>query len=350
MNSSPSRAALAIVLFAATATAAHADKLRSPWDSVKVVPTDAPYSCPAPPPFARTLDLAAYYIDKNASIADAQKFAAFQKGSEAPTHLGQFASLAADAYLSKGSRAAALCLYSLLDAAAKADAWTDKMPDFNGVYLQNWLLSGAAISYLKLRQSGLATPIQDAEIRRWFRLLSIRVREYFDAELVRIGLERENNHLYWAGLAVAAEGIIDDNPRAMQWGMDSYAMGVDSIQPDGSLKTEMARAGKALHYHLYAVGPLIMLAELGVANGVDPYAYDKGAIHRLVAFCVAGLLDPTILEKRTGVPQEVPHPLAGLDIGWAIPYVRRFPNPQLSALIAQAEWTRFWQWGGAPPD
>jgi hypothetical protein len=41
---------------------------------------------------------------------------------------------------------------------------------------------------------------------------------------------------------------------------------------------------------------------------------------------------------------------SGADIGWAVPYVKRFPNPQLSAWIAQASTIRFWQWGGLPPN
>jgi len=329
---------------------AHAETLHSPWDNQKITPTSVPYACPAPPPFTKSLDIHPYYTDKPGSVIDPKKFADFQTASEPPTHLGQFAALAADAWLSKGSRDAALCVYSLLDAAAKADAFTDRMPDFNGVYLQNWLLSGAAISFLKVRPSGLATPEQDAEIRRWFRLLSIRVREYFDEEIVRLGPDQENNHLYWAGLAVAAEGVIDNNPQAVQWAANAYSTGLQAIQPDGVLKTEMARAGMALHYHLYALGPLIMLAEFLEANGAHAYAAYDGAIHRLVKLCIAGLEDPTLFEKSTGVPQVVSKPYSGLDIGWAVPYVRRFPNPQLSALIAQAQWTRFWQWGGAPPN
>ena len=93
-----------------------------------------------------------------------------------------------------------------------------------------------------------------------------------------------------------------------------------------------------------------MLAELGEANGLHSYADEVGAIHRLVRFCVASLKDPAVIEKRTGVAQVVSHPWAGLDIGWGVPYVRRFPNAELSALVAKAAWTRFWQWGGAPPD
>jgi poly(beta-D-mannuronate) lyase len=69
-----------------------------------------------------------------------------------------------------------------------------------------------------------------------------------------------------------------------------------------------------------------------------------------VNFCVAGLEDPTLLQKRTGVAQVVTLPYAGSDIGWAVPYVHRFPNPQLSSLIAKAPWVRYTTWGGAPPD
>ncbi len=151
-------------------------------------------------------------------------------------------------------------------------------------------------------------------------------------------------------MAVAAEAIADNDSDAGQWAITAYRMGVAAIQPDGSLKAEMNRAQMALHYHLYALAPLIMLAEFGEANGLDLYAEDNGALHRLVNFCVAGLEDPTLLQKRTGVAQVVTLPYAGSDIGWAVPYVHRFPNPQLSSLIAKAPWVRYTTWGGAPPD
>jgi poly(beta-D-mannuronate) lyase len=349
MRKAPRWRSFVLPLLALAATGARADKLHSPWDSVKVAQTDAPYACPAPPPFARTLEIGTYYTDSHASIADPKKQAAFQKASEDSTHLSQFAALAADAYLSQGSRAAALCVYSLLDAAAKAGAWDGKMPSFSGVYIQNWLLSAVAISYLKVRPSGLGTPAQDAAIQKWFATLSAQVRVYFDAEVVRRGIDRENNHLYWAGLSVAAAAIADNDLEGFHWGVSAYRMGIDAIQSDGSLKAEMNRAQMALHYHLYALAPLILLAELGEANGLDLYAVDKGAIHRLVSFCLAGLEDPTLLQKRTGVVQLVTLPYAGSDIGWAVPYVRRFPNAQLSALVAKAPWVRYTTWGGAPP-
>lgn len=339
-----------IILLACTPIAAQSKRLKSPWDHSNIVETNAAYNCPGAPPFSKSLEIESYYIDSHASIPDAQKLAAFQKASEGPTHLSQFAALAADAYLDKGNRAAATCVYTLLDAAAKAHAWAGKMPSFSGVYEQNWLLSAAAISFLKVRDSGAGTPAQGARIRKWFNVLTGRVEDYFGRGLKRGDSDAHNNHLYWAGLAIAAASIASNRHKDFEAGILTYRLGISAIQPDGSLVAEIDRAQMALHYHLYALGALIMLAELGEANGLDLYAENNGAIHRLVKFCIAGLEDPTVLEKRTGVAQVVTLPYAGSDIGWAVPYMRRFPNPQLSDLLAQAPWTRFTSWGGAPPD
>jgi hypothetical protein len=57
-----------------------------------------------------------------------------------------------------------------------------------------------------------------------------------------------------------------------------------------------------------------------------------------------------LLQKRTGVAQLVTLPYGGSDIGWAVPYLRRFTNAQLSALAAKAQVVRYTSWGGAPPD
>jgi poly(beta-D-mannuronate) lyase len=332
------------------AVPAAGQRLRSPWDVVKTDPTDAPYNCPAPPGFSKTLNLEGYYTDKKYSTIDEKKLAAFQEGSKGPTHLGQYAAVAADAWLFKGSRAAAACVYTLLSAAARADAWDDKMPQNNGVYMQNWLLSGTALAYLKVRDSGAGTAEQDAQIQHWFGLLSVRVREYFDEGRKRPGSDAWNNHMYWAGLSVAAEGIADNDQDAFFWGLTTYEMGVHAIRPDGSLDAEMNRGTKALHYQLYALEPLIMLAELGEINGIDLYAEKDGAIHRLVKFDLAAMNDPSLIATRTHETQSITLPFSGLDIGWAIPYVQRFHNADLSRLIAQASNVRFWQWGGAPPN
>ena len=117
------RVLLAVILFSPASHAARS--LVSPWDNINTVPTDTPYSCPTPPTFSTTLNVSAYYTDKNASIIDQKKLDEWNASTEAPVHLGQFVTRAADVYLATGSRAAARCAYSLLDAAARSAAWTE---------------------------------------------------------------------------------------------------------------------------------------------------------------------------------------------------------------------------------
>jgi len=338
------------LLCLAASLTASAQRLRSPWDDIPIRPTDAPYACPAPPAFSQTLSVAGYYTDKQYSVIDPKALAAFNEATAGPTHLGQYATNAADAWRTRGSRAAAACVYSLLTAAAQADAWDGKMPDNNGVYLQNWMLSGTAIAYLKVRDSPAGTLAQDAAIRGWFARVAARVREYFETSSAHPGSDAWNNHMIWAGLAVAAQGIANNDIDALVWGIGAYRLGVDAIQPDGSLPAEMGRGQMALHYQLYALGPLVMIAELTRPNGLDLYAQQNGAIHRLVAFDIAAMKDPSSIAQRAGAAQKIAPPYSGLEIGWAIPWTKRFPNPQLSTFIAQAPWLRFWQWGGDPPD
>jgi poly(beta-D-mannuronate) lyase len=326
------------------------DRLRSPWDDTKISLTDAQYNCPMPPAFTRTIDAEGYYVDDHHSVIDPVKKAAYEQIEKALSGFGNDVSSAADNYLTTGSRAAAVCVYSLLDTAARADAWAGKMPHNQGVYDQNWMLSGTAIPYLKVRDSGVGTSQQDTEIQKWFLLGATQVRAYFDEKHFHPNSDAWNNHIYWAGLSVAAQGIAGNDKGAFKWGMAAYAMGMDAIEPDGSLPLEMNRAGMALHYQFYAVAPLVILAELGEANGIDMYGQKRDAIHRLVNFDVAALQDPSIIAKQTGVTQNFPAKISGPEIGWAVPYVRRFPNAQLSAWISQASTTRFWQWGGLPPE
>jgi poly(beta-D-mannuronate) lyase len=159
----------------------------------------------------------------------------------------------------------------------------------------------------------------------------------------------QNNHLYWAGVELAAIGVTANNRKDFNWAMSTYDKGVDQIQPDGSLPLEMARGGRALHYHLYALAPLVLLAEFGEANHLDLYAHANGAIHRLVNFSVDGLQNPMPFVKATGVQQNVPKTPDGDQISWAPPYVRRFPNPALERMIKAATNLSVYYLGGLPP-
>jgi poly(beta-D-mannuronate) lyase len=92
----------------------------------------------------------------------------------------------------------------------------------------------------------------------------------------------------------------------------------------------------------------VLLAEFGEANGIDLYAEQNHVIDRLVKRCILGLPDPTFFQQQTGVAQ-VTNKIGAADIGWAQPFIRRFPDSQIAALLAQAPWLNYTSWGGLPP-
>ncbi len=345
-----------VVLFCIASVAADlpaaAEKLlRSPWDGKAVAMTTAPYICPATPDVPPDLTTDGFYRlgDPTHSIVDPARQAAYQKSSGPVKAAGQAVVAAADAYRTTGSRQAAECALKLIDAMAEQHSLAGKMSSNQAYYVQGWVVGAVAISYLKIRDAHLATPEQAKSIADWLVSVGEQTKGYFDPRRAKGTSDARNNHSYWAGLELAAIGVAANNRTDFDWAVAAYDAGVKQIRPDGTLPLEMARGQRALHYHLYALAPLVMIAEFGEANGMDLYAHSDGAIHRLADVSTAGLENPELFTKATGVQQEVPTRPSGDQIGWALPYEHRFPNPQLAKFIANAPTLSVYYLGGLPP-
>jgi poly(beta-D-mannuronate) lyase len=348
-----SRAILPILLVASVPAlfAAPAPSLRSPWDGHPVKATDAGYTCSPITHIAPDLVTDGFYRldDPTHSIIDPVRQAAYNKSSNPVKAAGMAIVTAADDYRTTGSRQSAQCAMSQIVAMAQEKSLSGKMSSSQAYYVQGWVVGAIAIAYLKVRETGDATPQQAEMIAKWFHSVGQQTKGYYD-DHKKSGGDKGNNHLYWAGVELAAIGVAANNRSDFDWAMATYDNGVDQIRPDGTLPLEMARGGRALHYHLYALAPLVLLAEFGAANDLDLYGHANGAIHRLVDVSIAGLQDPTPFAKATGVKQEVPRIPSGDQIGWAPPYARRFPNPVLARMIADAPSLSVYYLGGLPPD
>jgi poly(beta-D-mannuronate) lyase len=341
-------AIIAPLLFAQVSAYAFSS-LRSPWDAVKVEVTDAPYSCPAVPSVPRDLTMDGFYRldDPTHSIIDPTRQAAYSHASENVKGAGLAIVAAADEFRKTGSRAAALCSLSLVRALAAQDSMAGKMSSNQASYVQGWVAGAIAIASLKVGGYGFSTAQDDASISAWLKRIADQTKSFYDAKAVGDG--NRNNHFYWAGIEVAAIGVLANDQNDFDWGMKAYDNGVDRILPDGTLPLEMKRGSRALHYHLYALAPLVLLAEFGEVNGIDLYARDKGALHRLVNTSVQGLINPSLFERTTGVKQEVSAHPSGDEMGWAPPYLRRFPDTALRAFVANASSLSVYYLGGLPP-
>ena len=339
------------LLFAAGVPALFAAPLQSPWDAKHVEVTGSAYTCPAVAHIAPDLVTDGFYRldDPTHSIIDPVRQEAYRKSSDPVKKVGLDIVAAADDFRKTGSRSAAQCAMTQILTLAREHALAGKMSSNQAYYVQGWVTGAIAIAYLKIRQGGFCTPQEAETIGHWMESVGEQTKQYYDAHKKAGHGDGQNNHLYWAGVELAAIGVAANDRKDFDWAMATYDNGVDQIQPDGSLPLEMARGGRALHYHLYALAPLVLLAEFGEANHLDLYAHANGAIHRLVNFSVAGVQDPAAFVKATGVQQELPKPLSGDQIGWAPPYVHRFPDPALERMVQAAPSLSVYYLGGLPP-
>jgi poly(beta-D-mannuronate) lyase len=339
--------AAAMLLAPAVSTA---QPLRSPWDGKEVKLTDAPYACPAIVHLSPDLTTDRFYSDAKSSIIDPEKWKAYVASSGPYKELGQRIVDAADAYRATGSRDAADCAIQHMEGAARDKVFTGKMSSNQAYYVQGWVIGAIAIAFVKVRDSGLITPEQEHEILPWMVSVVHQTMDYYDARRQKNTGDGENNHLYWAGVEVSAAGVAANDRKLFDWGIDTYRVGVAQIEPDGSLPLEMRRGQRALHYHLYALAPLVYLAEFGEDNGLDLYADHNNALKRLAELSTQGMIDNSFFAKTTGVAQDTPNgPPVAEQISWAKIYVARFPDPVISKLLAQAQSLSYMYLGGLPP-
>ena len=335
----------AIAALAVAATGSAHAQLRSPWDGHPVTPTDAPYRCPPIVHLSPNLTTEGFYSDGKASVIDPAKMAAYAASSGPYKNLGQVVVDAADAWRSTGSRAAAACALHHMETAAHDGVFTGKMSSRQAYYVQGWVIGAVAIAWLKVRDSGLETPALDQLVPPWMVTVVHQTIDFYAREHAR------NNHLYWAGVEAAAAAVAANDHELFDWAMSTYNVGVDQIQPDGSMPLEMARGQRALHYHLFALAPLVYLAEFGEVNGLHLYAERDHALARLERVSVDGMYDNQFFVKATGIAQDLPgnDPPAAEQVSWGVIWQSRFPDPKLAALLAHAGSLSYMYLGGLPP-
>jgi poly(beta-D-mannuronate) lyase len=145
-----------------------------------------------------------------------------------------------------------------------------------------------------------------------------------------------NNHAYWAGMAIGAAGIAIRERALFDWGLVRARIAIAQIQSDGVLPLERDRRTLALHYHVFALAPLVMLAEMATVNGIRLYDEGDHAISRLANRVIGGLADPPSFAALAGVAQEIQLPPAKTDLAWAEAYASRFPDAHLAAWVGAA--------------
>ncbi|MGE0698982.1 MAG: alginate lyase family protein [Hyphomicrobiaceae bacterium] len=272
-------------------------------------------ACPAPPPAVRDLDLPRFYGDAEGSKVDPELARRHKAAVEPLTAFLRQVVADTDKAVRRRDGKAAACPLAWIAAWAKGEAWLGHMGTKQAEYQRKWDLAGVALAYLKLKP--YASPAERKAIEPWLVRFADTVKA-FQLDPAR----KRNNHLYWLGLALAATAIAADSPRHWEDARRIFAEAAGHIGPEGTLPLELERGARALHYHAFAVTPLVAMAELAALRGEDWYRMGGGALHRLVALATQGLVDPAAFDRLAGVAQERP---PGMGAGWLTLYGKRFP-------------------------
>lgn len=260
-------------------------------------------ACEAPPPAVIDIDANSYYSDSHHSIIDPVRKARNEAATRPVDEFLGTVARSASAWQRHHDESDARCALDWLSSWATHKAMLGQMSTEQSYYTRKWALAGLALSYARVQAA--ASTEQKKRIEDWLLQLADATMRHSDAHK-----GARNNHYYWEGLAVTATGAVTHDARCLAWGRKVFDYAMAQIGPDGALPLEMARAGRALNYHLFAAAPLVMMASI-----LDVQA---APLDRLVAFSAAGVADPSVLQKMNGVEQE--HP--GGVPGWIAIWVR----------------------------
>ncbi|MEH0165011.1 alginate lyase family protein [Roseateles microcysteis] len=271
--------------------------------------------CPDAQPALRDMQGNGYYSDKNHSIVDPVLKAQNEAAARPFTDFADQISRRADRVLAGGADAAenAGCALAWLQHWAAGEAMLGRIATSQAQYLRKWTLASLALAYLKLRPQASAD--QQSQIDGWLRRVAGEALNH-----IRHSKSARNNHAYWVGLAIMATASATADTELRSAARELFNDALSDIQDDGSLPQELARAGKALAYHNYALAPLVLTAELAARDGEDWYALQGSRLDLLVERTASGIADPAWFVNRTGLSQELPR---GGITGWAVFYSQR---------------------------
>jgi poly(beta-D-mannuronate) lyase len=315
-----------------------AEPLRAPFDLSRHRDLFATkvesWSCPSPPPAVHDLNFSGFYADvgRGSSVVDPAAKQVYDRGTRAISQYENKLTEMSDLSLRADPPRAGIvaCVLEWLHAWARGEAMLGRATEQGG-YVRKWALAPISASYLKIRVEPSLDPAKRNVVERWIAGWASVVKKDYSTGTQRAS--RRNNHLYWAAWSIVLAGVVLNDLDLYEWAQDRYRFAVSQIRQDGTLPLELERKSRALHYHVFSVAPLVLIAETLSRNGGDPFPLNDGALHRLVKRTVSSLDDPAYFEHLSHVKQDLTVDLNGFDLAWMEPYYARFHDTTLEKWI-----------------
>lgn len=321
----PRRGCYVLLLMGLLPTAAVAAQLQPPagYYLEATLKQGEAKTCPAvAPPYVGDLNVPSKY-EGSGSARDQlnpEANARYQKRADEIKVLEKTVNKQVAAYLRLGRQGHVDCALEWLGQWAKAQALLSQQYSHSGKSLRKWALGSIASAYLRLKYSR-SQPLRGREaetrpIDEWLARLGDQVvRDWREQPL-----ERLNNHQYWAAWAVMASAVVLDRRDLFDWAVTQLRIGISQVNAQGYLPNELRRETRALAYHNYSLGPLLMLMAFAQVNGIDLREENAKAIQRLAMRVEQGMQDPQLFEDETGFAQELEDLQEDGKFAWLEPY------------------------------
>jgi poly(beta-D-mannuronate) lyase len=233
------------------------------------------------------------------------------------------------------------CVIDLLEAWAKADALMGAIAGYQGYYERSWAGTDFALVILRMpSEVRAANADRLAQINKWLERIAVATR---DSDAIN---HLHNNLVYWAGLNLVAIGTVADQPQLIDSGISRVREGIRDIGKNGALEREVKRGTRALHYHTFALIPLVFTAELARQRGIDLYQENGHAIGRLANLVIEAVQNPDTFSLITPIKQDLFPWTFQDELAWMEPYYAHTRDARLPALIAARRPFREWRLGG----
>lgn len=232
-----------------------------------------------------------------------------------------------------GAEESAACVVDALDVWARANAMSE-LETMNANLSGPSRIGGMAMAYLQAEAAIDVAPLKARRIEKWLVARAEQSAKWFDEEAPPMA--SQNNLRAWAGLSAAAVGKVADDEDLRAWAADTFELVACQADADGALPYEMKRGPRSLHYHIHAVGPLVIGGALLEDDGYDIFGICDSAVRRAVEFIPRALDDPDLVERKAGEPQTLTDKdeLESFELAWATAYLSLFDDPEIEALVA----------------
>ncbi len=320
-------------------TAMGSVRLNAPFNIEEIraragAPDEKRFICHNPPKALTNLHFESIYgnLTKNSSIIDPDAYEAYNEALAPVRTFEMGLTGMANRYVRSDPPRSdtAQCVLAWMKEWAEQDALLGST-NRTGEFVRKWTLGTIASAWLEIRDETALDEDDRRVVEKWIHDVAVAVQRDFSRD--KDDRSRQNNHLYWAAWGVASAAMALDDRPMFSWAMEKAEYGIRHIRKDGTLPLEMDRGRKAFNYHVYAATPLFMLAEAGLANGVDLYNENDRALNRLGRRILRSADDPQYFVQKTGEPQDLTRTLTPANLVWLEVYNARFPSREGRELL-----------------